>query len=133
QALMATPLVVRIIYPALASIGSDHREAAALAGAGSSQTWWHIEVGIIRNVIMTAIGFAVVASIGEFGAASLLAYGDQATLPTVLYALISRPGSTNYGMAMAVTAILILLTFALVSAVTFRKKPRRHSSRSALS
>ena len=133
QALMATPLVVRIIYPALASIGSDHREAAALAGAGSSQTWWHIEVGIIRNVIMTAIGFAVVASIGEFGAASLLAYGDQATLPTVLYALISRPGSTNYGMAMAVTAILILLTFALVSAVTFRKKPKRHSSRSVLS
>jgi thiamine transport system permease protein len=127
QALMATPLVIRIIYPALVSIGSEHREAAALAGAGAGQTWWHIEVGIIRNVILIAIGFAVVASIGEFGAASLLAYGDQATLPTVLYALISRPGSTNYGMAMAVTAILILLTFALVSAVSFRKKPKHHS------
>jgi thiamine transport system permease protein len=133
QALMALPLVIRLIYPALVSIGSDHREAASTAGANARQTWWHIESRMIRTVIVTAIGYALVVSIGEFGAASLLAYGDQATLPTVLYALISRPGSTNYGMAMAVTAILILLTFALVSAVTFRKKPRRHSSRSALS
>ncbi len=123
---MALPLVVRIIYPALISIGSEHREAAALAGANSRQTWWRIEVGIIRNVIFTAIGFALIAGIGEFGAASLLAYGDQATLPTVLYALISRPGGQNYGMAMAVCAILILLTFVLVFSVSSRtlRRPR---------
>ena len=125
QALMALPLVIRLIYPALISIGADHREAAALAGATSRQTWWHIESGIIRNVILTAIGFAIIAGIGEFGAASLLAFGDQATLPTVLYALISRPGSTNYGMAMAVSAILILLTFALVFSVSARTPRRR--------
>ena len=87
QSLMALPLVIRLIYPALISIGSEHREAASLAGANSRQTWWHIESGIIRNVILTAIGFALIAGIGEFGAASLLAFGDQATLPTVLFAL----------------------------------------------
>ena len=124
QALMALPMVIRLIYPALISIGADHREAASLAGANSRQTWWHIESGIIRNVILTAIGFALIAGIGEFGAASLLAYGDQATLPTILYALISRPGSTNYGMAMAVSAILIVLTFVLVFSVSARN-PRR--------
>jgi thiamine transport system permease protein len=127
QSLMAMPLVIRLIYPALISIGTDHREAAALAGASSRQTWWHIEAGIIRNVIFTAIGFAFIASIGEFGAASLLAYGDQATLPQILYALISRPGEKNYGMAMAVCAILIVLTFALVATFATRK-PRRHRS-----
>ncbi|MEY4639407.1 MAG: hypothetical protein RLY13_405 [Actinomycetota bacterium] len=125
QALMALPLVIRLIYPALISIGDEHREAASLAGANSRQTWWHIEAGIIRNVILTAIGFALIAGIGEFGAASLLAYGDQATLPTVLFALISRPGEINYGMAMAVCAILILLTFVLVFSVSTRKPRRR--------
>lgn len=128
QSLMAMPLVVRLIYPALLSIGSEHREAAALAGANSRQTWWHIEAGIIRNVILTAIGFAVIASIGEFGAASLLAYGDQATLPTILYALISRPGEKNFGMAMAVCAILITLTFVLVLSVATQKQRRRLSN-----
>lgn len=124
QSLMALPLVIRLIYPALISIGAEHREAAALAGANSRQTWWHIESGIIRNVNLTAIGFALIASIGEFGAASLLAFGDQATLPTVLFALISRPGATNFGMAMAVCSILIALTFSLVLAVS-TQRPRR--------
>lgn len=123
QALMALPLVIRLVYPALLSIGNDHREAASTAGANASQTWWHIESQMIRNVILTAIGYSLVVSIGEFGAASLLAYGDQATLPTVLYALISRPGETNYGMAMAVSASLILLTLAMVFAVSLRKPP----------
>jgi thiamine transport system permease protein len=126
QALMSLPLVVRIVYPALASIGPEHREAAALAGASTSQTWWRIEAGIIRPVLLTAIGFSIIAGIGEFGAASLLAYGDQATLPTVLFALISRPGEQNFGMAMAVCAILIAMTFILVLAVSARK-PRRRS------
>ena len=126
QALMSLPLVVRIVYPALASIGPEHREAASLAGASTSQTWWRIEAGIIRPVLFTAIGFSIIAGIGEFGAASLLAYGNQATLPTVLYALISRPGEQNFGMAMAVCAILIALTFTLVLAVSARK-PRRRS------
>ncbi len=133
QALMALPLVIRLVYPALISIGNDHREAASTAGANAGQTWWHIESRMIRTVIVTAIGYALVVSIGEFGAASLLAYGDQATLPTVLYALISRPGSTNYGMAMAVTAILISMTFVLVSAVSFRKKPQHRPSQNAVS
>ena len=126
QALMALPLVIRIVYPALVSIGTEHREAAALSGATASQTWWSIEAGIIRPVIFTAAGFAMIAGIGEFGAASLLAYGNQATLPTVLYALISRPGEQNFGMAMAVCAILIALTFTLVLAASARK-PRRRS------
>jgi thiamine transport system permease protein len=126
QALMALPLVIRLVYPALLSIGNDHREAASTAGANASQTWWHIESRMIRNVILTAIGYALIVSIGEFGAASLLAYGDQATLPTVLFALISRPGQTNYGMAMAVSACLILLTLAMVFAVSLRKRPSLH-------
>ena len=125
QSLMALPIVVRLIYPALISIGAEHREAASVAGANSSQTWWQIEVGIVRNVIFTAIGFALIVGIGEFGAASLLAYGDQATLPTILYALISRPGGQNFGMAMAVCTILILLTFVLVFSVSSRTLRRR--------
>ena len=131
QSLLALPLVIRLIYPALISIGSDHREAASTAGATEGQTWWFIESPMIRGVITTAIGYALIVSLGEFGAASLLAYGDQATLPTVLYQLISRPGSTNYGMAMAVSALLILLTLALVFVVSLRKKPEHQTLQTA--
>lgn len=125
QSLMALPLVIRLLYPALATIDAEQREAAAIAGANTRQIFMRIETGIIRNVVVAATGFAMIASIGEFGAASLLAYGDQATLPTVLYVLISRPGDQNFGMAMAVCAILILLTVVLVFSFAVQRPRRR--------
>lgn len=128
QSLMATPLVIRLVYPALQSISPEQREAAATAGASQGQTWWFIELGIIRHVFVTAIGYAAIASIGEYGAASLLAFGNQATLPTVLYQLISRPGSTNFGMAMAIAAILIALTYLTVALVAVRRQRPAFSS-----
>jgi ABC-type sulfate transport system permease component len=36
----------------------------------------------------------------------------------MLFRLISRPGEQNYGMAMAVSAILILLSFLVTYQVT---------------
>lgn len=122
QSLMALPLVIRLIYPALMSIDRSHREAAATAGANQAQTWWFIELGIIRGVVKTAIAFAMIVSIGEFGAASLLVAGDQATLSTVLYQLISRPGTGNYGMAMAVASLMIVMTLILVSAASWQPR-----------
>jgi thiamine transport system permease protein len=53
-------------------------------------------------------------SLGEFGAASLLAYGDQSTVPMLMYQLIARPGNQNYGMALAVATVLTLITTLVV-------------------
>lgn len=116
--ILSTPLVIRLIYPALISIDRDLLESAATDGASPEQTWWHIETPIIRTVILTALSFSALISIGEFGAANFLAYGDQATLPIVLYQLISRPGAQNYGMAMAASSLLILFVALVIYLVT---------------
>jgi len=125
QSLLTIPLVIRFLYPALQSINSELRDAAETDAATTSQIWWLIEIPIIRGVIATVTGYAAIISIGEFGAASFLAYGDQGTLPTVLYQLIARPGGQNYGMAMAASAILITIAFLLVYLVTLSVSPRR--------
>jgi thiamine transport system permease protein len=62
----------------------------------------------------TALAFSALVSIGEFGVANLLSYADQATIPVLMYQLISRPGGQNYGMALAVASILTLLTILIV-------------------
>ncbi len=116
QSLLCIPLVIRMVYPALNSIDSDLRESAETDSASPSQIWWLIEAPIIRGAILIATGYAAVIAIGEFGAANFLAYGDQGTLPTVLYQLISRPGAQNYGMAMASSALLITVALLIVSA-----------------
>ncbi|MEN9608495.1 MAG: hypothetical protein RLZZ06_426, partial [Actinomycetota bacterium] len=62
----------------------------------------------------------------------LLAYGDQATLPTVLYTLISKPGGQNYGMAMAAATLIIGLTFAVVFAISRENLQERRPKRNGL-
>lgn len=116
--ILATPLVIRLVYPALISIDRDLLESASTDGASDEETWWHIEAPIIRTVILTALGFSALISIGEFGAANFLAYGEQGTLPIILYQLISRPGAQNYGMAMAASSLLILFVALVMYLIT---------------
>lgn len=115
QSLMAVPLIIRIVYPALISIEAEQLESAQLAGASSWQSFVLVEAGIIRQSIITAVAFTMIVSLGEFGAATLLTYGDQATLPTVLYQLISRPGGQNFGMAMAAATLILVLSFVVIA------------------
>ncbi len=114
QALIALPMVIRLVYPALVSLGKEPIEQARLDGATSWQTWRFIESKLIKSVLLTSLGFAAIISLGEFGASSFLANGSQATVPTLLYRLIARPGEQNYGMAMAVSASLIVLSALVV-------------------
>lgn len=127
QALIATPLVIRMVSSALTGLGREPQEAAANAGASRWQTFWLVEAPLIRGTLVTAWGFALLASIGEFGSAALLAYGDQATLPVVLARLISRPGEQNYGMAMAASALLIALVFLLIGSSELVRSRRQRS------
>ena len=132
QSVMAVPLVARLVYPALAALDQNQLEAASTAGANSWQLFWHIKLPMVRFSVYTAAAFAAMVSLGEFGAASLLAYGDQATLPTVLYSLISKPGGENYGMAMAASTLIMLFTFAVVFLISRESQPVSKPKRNGL-
>ena len=114
QALIALPMVIRLVYPALVAIGKEPIEQASLDGASSWQIWRFVESGMIKGVLFTALGYAAIISVGEFGASSFLAYGSEGTIPTLLFRLISRPGEQNYGMAMAVSALLIVFVLSVI-------------------
>ena len=114
QSVFAIPLVVRILYPSLVAVKSDAREQAMTDGASTAQVFWHIDLALVKPVMRTAISFSALVSLGEFGVASLLSFGDQATIPVLMYQLISRPGAHNYGMALAAASILTLLTAVIV-------------------
>lgn len=116
QSLLAIPLVVRFVYPTIQAIPRNFLEMAEIDGADRLSSWRRVQFPLVRESIYLAAGYTVVLSIGEFGAANFLAYGDQATLPTVLFQLISRPGAQNYGMAMAASLLLTLVSgFAIYS------------------
>ena len=125
QALIALPMVIRLVYPALVSIGKEPIEQARVDGASSWQIWRFVESGMIKGVLLTSLGFAAIVSVGEFGASSFLAYGSEGTIPTLLFRLIARPGEQNYGMAMAVSAILIVFVWLVMLSLSKYSKARQ--------
>lgn len=105
---IALPFVIRNLQSALVMIPNRYREAAAVLGASRWQTWKTIDWPIISRAAVSAGAFAFTISMGEFGAASLLARPEYPTLPTAIYRFLSQPGGMNYGQAMAMATILML-------------------------
>jgi thiamine transport system permease protein len=114
QVLFALPICYQVLHPARQSFDSEQREAAELDGASRAQILWFIELPQLRRSIALAASFAGLTSLGEFGAASFLAFGSNETLPIVMYQLAGRPGGDNYGMVMVAAAFYILLTALIV-------------------
>ncbi len=110
--LVAFPFVVRSLTPALRSIRPRLRHAAAVMGASPRQILRHIDLPLVGRALLVAATFAFTISIGEFGATALIARPEYPTVPVVIYRLISQPGMLNYGQALALSTILMVVTAA---------------------
>lgn len=110
--LIALPFVIRILQPALASIPDRLRQAAASLGASPLRAWLAVDWPILRRAALAAGTFAFTVSLGEFGAAVLLARPEYPTVPVAIYRFLSQPGGLNYGQAMAMATLLMALTLS---------------------
>jgi thiamine transport system permease protein len=108
--IIALPFVIRTLQPALASIPERLRHAAATLGASPLRVWQTVDWPIISRAVLAAATFAFTVSLGEFGAATLLARPDYPTLPVAIARFLSQPGGLNYGQAMAMSTVLMAVT-----------------------
>jgi len=114
HALVAIPFVVRSTVPTLRSVPAEMREAAAVLGASPGRVWREIDLPVVARAALVGAGFAFVISLGEFGATSFIARPNTATVPVMIYRLLSRPGPASFGMAMALSVVLAVLTAGIV-------------------
>ncbi|HET7847275.1 MAG TPA: iron ABC transporter permease [Acidimicrobiia bacterium] len=114
HALVAIPFVVRSTVPTLRSVPAEMREAAAVLGASPGRVWREIDLPVVARAALVGAGFAFVVSLGEFGATSFIARPNTATVPVMIYRLLSRPGPASFGMAMALSVVLAALTAGIV-------------------
>ncbi len=115
--LVAMPFVVRTLQPALASLPPAYHQAAAVLGAPPLRAWWEVDWKILWRPVLSAAVFAFTISLGEFGATSFLARPEMPTMPIAIYRFLSQPGALNYGQAMAMSTLLLLVCAVSVVAV----------------
>jgi len=107
--LVAMPFVVRTVQPVLAGLPENMRHAAAVLGASRWQTWLRVEFPILSRAALVGAIFSFTISLGEFGATTFLARPDRPTLPIAIARYLSMPGDLNYGQAMAMSTLLMLV------------------------
>lgn len=121
QSVVALPLVVRNVLPALRGVEYRQLQAAASLGASPWKVFTRIEFPYMWNGVKIGIGFALAVSLGEFGATSFLARPDTPTLPVGMFTLMSRPSATDQGTAMAGAVVLALTCAAVITLAEYQK------------
>ncbi|GAA2458012.1 iron ABC transporter permease [Streptomyces macrosporus] len=117
QALVGVPFVVRTLLPVLRAVDHRLREAAAVLGASPPRVWREVDLPLVRRSLLVAAGFAFAVSLGEFGATVFIARADAPTLPVAVARLLGRAGEANYGQAMALSTVLMLVCAATLLAL----------------
>lgn len=117
HALVAVPLVVAVVAPALRTTDRRILAVAATLGAGPTRAFWTAYGPVLRVVVVASAGLAAAVSLGEFGAASFLARVGSPTVPVQIVRLLGRPGEQSVGVAAVLAVVLVVLTLTLVLAV----------------
>ena len=121
HSLVAFPLVVRTITPALRSLRSNLREAASVLGATPWRVWREVDLPLLARALLIGGAFAFSVSLGEFGATAMISRAETPTLPYAIFRYLSQPGSANYGQAMAMsTVLMIVVSLSLIAIERFR-------------
>ncbi len=117
HALVAAPFVVRTGLGVSRDVDPDLRHAAATLGASPVRAWMGATLPYLRRPLASGAGIAAAISLGEFGATSFLSRSGGETLPIAIEQLLGRTGQLFQAQAFAMSAILAVLTIAIVATV----------------
>jgi len=109
HSLIALPFVVRSILPTLKNIPHTLRESASSLGASPWKIFREIDLPILFRSLLVGAIFAFTISLGEFGASSFISTPENPTIPVAIYSYISQPGGLNYGQALAMSTLLLIV------------------------
>jgi N,N'-diacetylchitobiose transport system permease protein len=127
---MSVPFVAFSVYAGLTQVSGEVLEAAQMDGASPSQRFWNIIVPIIRPVLGIVLLLQVIWDLRVFTQIKLLQdagsiASETNLLGTYIYQL--GTGSSNFGMASAVSVFVLILTIA-ISAVYVRNMLKEDES-----
>jgi thiamine transport system permease protein len=110
HALVAVPFVVRAVVPVMRAVRTRLREAAAVLGASPRRVWRDVDLPLVSRAAAAGAGFAFAVSLGEFGATAFVARPNTPTMPLAIFRFLGQPGTLNFGRAMAMSVILMIVT-----------------------
>ncbi|TFU15532.1 ABC transporter permease [Thermus tengchongensis] len=109
-ALLAYPLLARALLPALRSLPPSFLQAARVLGATPLRAFLRVEIPLVFPALQSGFALALAAILGEFGATLVLWRPEWTTLTLAIYERLGRPGEAPFKEALALAALLALLS-----------------------
>jgi molybdate transport system permease protein len=125
-AFVASPLYVRAAIAAFEAVDANIVAASRTLGAGPVRTFFRVVAPLARGGLVAGAALAFARGLGEFGATIMFAgslRGVTQTLSLAVYAEFN----VNFDIALAVSALLVLISAALL--VTLKWLPSISTSR----
>jgi molybdate transport system permease protein len=119
---VASPFYLRQAQTAFASVDRSYMDASRTLGAGQAQTFMRVAIPMARSGLMAGLALAWGRALGEFGATLMFAGSIQGITQTVPLAIYDR-FATDFPSALALSAILVILSASVLSSVRLLSGP----------
>ncbi|MGE3268775.1 MAG: ABC transporter permease [Chloroflexota bacterium] len=116
QVFVAAPFYVRAARVGFQSVDRELEEMAATLGASGWVSFWRVTAPLAFPSLLTGAAMCWARALGEFGATIMFAgsfQGRTQTMPLAIYAALE----SDLDAALAVSAILVVVSFALLGLV----------------
>jgi thiamine transport system permease protein len=123
-ALLAYPFVAQSLGAALDSLPVNLNQVARTLGATPARTFWRVTLPLLRPAFRRGMAFAAATAVGEFAVTLFLSRPEWATLTTLIYEHLGRPGAANRDAALVLSCLLMLL--ALLAFVLIEWPAAKH-------
>ncbi len=127
-AVMAFPLMVRVIRLAIEAVDPKLEAAAATLGASRAWVFATITLPLIAPGIVAGAILAFAKAIGEFGATITFVSnipGQTQTVPSAIHAALQVPGGEDAAARLVIVAIVIAVGALALSELVARRVARR--------
>jgi thiamine transport system permease protein len=122
-ALLAYPFVANALGAALDSLPPSLAQAARTLGASPARVFWRVTLPMVLPALRRGMAFAAATALGEFAVTLFLSRPEWATLTTLIYQRLGRPGASNRDEALVLASLLMLL--ALLAFLLIDRPARR--------
>ena len=112
-AVLAYPFIAKALGAGLDSLPVHLGQAARTLGASPWRCFWRVTLPLLAPALRRGMAFAAATALGEFAVTLFLSRPEWATLTTLIYQRLGRPGEANLDVAMVLACVLMGLALAV--------------------
>jgi molybdate transport system permease protein len=116
------PFAIQPFRAGLSGVSRELLDVARISGASTLRTFWHVTLPLARGGIAAGAVLSFAHTLGEFGVVLMLGGSIPGKTKVVSITLYDEVQKMNYAAAHAYSAVLLVVAFFLILAVTLLQR-----------